>query len=813
MVRTEVVCRNCGAHLGPRVPRRPRADGPALLHQLRLARLRGAGGGLTAALLGGLLALLVAGAAGGAPVAAARPRAATLTPAQLAGQRMVFGFSGTTPAAGAGAAHPPRRGRGGDPARVQRADAGGARALTARLQAIPRPPPLDVPLLVMIDQEGGLVRRLDGPPARRAPTRPRGAARRRAPPGGPRAASCAGVGANVDLAPVADVARPGSLLADTGRTFGCSPARVAGGGGRVLGRAARGRRASAAAKHFPGLGAATVSTDAAPVRLDRPGRRAAARRPAPFPGAHRPRLPMVMLGTAIYPALDPSRPAALSRAVTTDLLRGALGFDGRHGHRRPRHARPRAPSAAPARWRSAPRAPGSDLLIHTGYSSRRHGGGGHRRGPSAPARSRAPGPRRPSARILALRARPAMIARVAAPRPRGVTFDEALAAMRAHALALAGRAGRPRRAGGPDAGRATCARAWTTRLHQLGDGRLRGAGGRRRRRPGAAAGGGEPRRRAVRRAVGAGRGASASPPAPSCPRAPTRSCAARTPRTGARRVVRHDRRPRRDVRAPPRRGRARGAGAAGRPGTVVAPHEVAVVAAAGHAEVLVPAPPAGRGRGQRRRAGAARRAARPRARSSTPTAPASRPRPGPRAPRSSAPRSCPTTAPPPIAALGGASTARDAEPPRTCWSPSAASRWAATTTCAPRSRPSGWREVLSASRSAPATRSGWAARRPASCSACPATRSRRRSASTPSAGRCSAGADDWEPAHAAGSAYARTPRAPSSPLPRGGRRAAPAAAPGLARDHLARRRHPPRGDPRRARREPRGRAVRTSRLA
>ncbi len=37
---------------------------------------------------------------------------------------------------------------------------------------------------------------------------------------------------------------------------------------------------------------------------------------------------MVMLGTAIYPALDPGVPAALSPAVATDLLRGELGFDG-----------------------------------------------------------------------------------------------------------------------------------------------------------------------------------------------------------------------------------------------------------------------------------------------------------------------------------------------------------------------------------------------------------------------------------------------------------------------------------------------------
>ena len=37
---------------------------------------------------------------------------------------------------------------------------------------------------------------------------------------------------------------------------------------------------------------------------------------------------MVMLGTAVYPALDPGAPAALSRPIATGELRGRLGFGG-----------------------------------------------------------------------------------------------------------------------------------------------------------------------------------------------------------------------------------------------------------------------------------------------------------------------------------------------------------------------------------------------------------------------------------------------------------------------------------------------------
>ncbi len=116
----------------------------------------------------------------------------------------------------------------------------------------------------MIDQEGGLVRRLPAPPTRSAADL--GAE-------GPRAARAAGraagralaaAGINVDLAPVADVARPGSALEADGRTFGRSPGRVAG-AATAFADGLREGGVAAAAKHFPGIGAARVSTDEAPV--------------------------------------------------------------------------------------------------------------------------------------------------------------------------------------------------------------------------------------------------------------------------------------------------------------------------------------------------------------------------------------------------------------------------------------------------------------------------------------------------------------------------------------------------------------------
>ena len=278
---------------GPRVPGRPRPDRAALLHQLRVARLRGPGGArdLSPALIGGLVALAVAGAAGAPAAPAPAPSAASLTPAQLAGQRMVYGFPGTVPPADL--VRRIRRGEAGAVIllRPNVPSPAAARALTRRLQAIPRPAAVNVPLLVMIDQEGGLVRRLDGPPSRSAADLGRA---------GPRAARAAGratgrflaaAGVNVNLAPVADVARPGSFLAATGRTFGRSPARVAG-ATVAFSAGLQDGGVVPAAKHFPGLGAAIRSTDEGPVRLSVPAADLRRVEPAPVPGPDRaPRSP------------------------------------------------------------------------------------------------------------------------------------------------------------------------------------------------------------------------------------------------------------------------------------------------------------------------------------------------------------------------------------------------------------------------------------------------------------------------------------------------------------------------------------------
>jgi beta-N-acetylhexosaminidase len=264
-------------------------------------------------------------AAAALAVAVSGPQAPELSAAQLAGQRVVFAYAGVrVPDALV------RRVRRGEAAgvilfarNVPSRDA--LRRELRRLQRIPRPPGLRAPLLVMVDQEGGPVRRLPGAPRRAAAElRDRRSARAAGRAAG---RNLRGAGANVDLAPVADVARPGSAIERERRSFGRDAGRVA----RLAVAFALGlrdTRAAATVKHFPGFGAAPVNTDFAPVRIG--ASRGELRRVdmRPFAAAIAAGVPLVMVSTVVYPALDPRRPAALSRRIATDELRGRLGFEG-----------------------------------------------------------------------------------------------------------------------------------------------------------------------------------------------------------------------------------------------------------------------------------------------------------------------------------------------------------------------------------------------------------------------------------------------------------------------------------------------------
>jgi beta-N-acetylhexosaminidase len=275
---------------------------------------------LAAFALGALLGDRPAGADRKASVAS------TLPPKLLAGERIVVGVNGTSVGAGLRSAIHEGRVAGvvlfaaNFPTR-----AAGAR-LISRLQAIPRPPKLRDPLLIMVDQEGGQVKRLSGAPTASAATMgARGAAFSREQ-GKRTAANLRDVGVNIDLAPVLDVGRSGGVIAETERSFGAAAARVAA-TAVPFAEALQAGGVAATGKHFPGFGDARENTDFSVerIQLSKSELRAADEKPyRAFIGAGG---KLVMLSTAVYPAFS-GRPAAFTRAIATGELRNRLAFEG-----------------------------------------------------------------------------------------------------------------------------------------------------------------------------------------------------------------------------------------------------------------------------------------------------------------------------------------------------------------------------------------------------------------------------------------------------------------------------------------------------
>jgi beta-N-acetylhexosaminidase len=249
-----------------------------------------------------------------------------LTPSQLAGERLVAALSGTTVSPQLRRAIHAGRLAGVVLFAENLPSRAAGRSLIQQLQAIPRPPGLRAPLLVMTDQEGGEVARLPGPPdgsAREMGERGGAYSRRQ---GRLTAANLRDVGIGVDLAPVLDVGRPGGVIDETERSFGSTAAQVA----ATAVPFARGLEAGgvvATAKHFPGLGAATENTDFAVQRIDLSKVELRAVDEAPYEAYVAAGGRMVMLSTAIYPAFSEA-PAAFTRAIATGELRRRLGFRG-----------------------------------------------------------------------------------------------------------------------------------------------------------------------------------------------------------------------------------------------------------------------------------------------------------------------------------------------------------------------------------------------------------------------------------------------------------------------------------------------------
>ncbi|MBX3219993.1 MAG: beta-N-acetylhexosaminidase [Labilithrix sp.] len=206
----------------------------------------------------------------------------------------------------------------------------GARAVAALARQVRDAAPADAPPLVAIDQEGGRVVRI-GPPALALPPMRRigdlGDVDFAARLAEAQARELAALGITMSFAPVADIHTRAENPIIGDRAFSDTPEGVAAFAGAWARGLLRGGVLSCL-KHFPGHGDTTVDSHLALPRVERSREDLERIEIAPFRALARdPAVASMMTAHVVYPALDPG-PATLSRAVCTDLIRGALGFEG-----------------------------------------------------------------------------------------------------------------------------------------------------------------------------------------------------------------------------------------------------------------------------------------------------------------------------------------------------------------------------------------------------------------------------------------------------------------------------------------------------
>ncbi len=185
--------------------------------------------------------------------------------------------------------------------------------------------------LISIDQEGGTVARLPEP-FTQFPD-----ARKLAESAEPETALrnyarvCAqellDVGVNMNLSPVLDVCPAGEGFFMERRALGGDPQTVGALGSLII-REMQEQKVAACAKHFPGLGGATIDPHHHLPVVTRARSQMRSVDLLPFQDAIVCGVAAIMTSHTIYTELDADHPATLSKEILTGLLRTELGYDG-----------------------------------------------------------------------------------------------------------------------------------------------------------------------------------------------------------------------------------------------------------------------------------------------------------------------------------------------------------------------------------------------------------------------------------------------------------------------------------------------------
>ncbi|MBN1830909.1 MAG: beta-N-acetylhexosaminidase [Deltaproteobacteria bacterium] len=188
-----------------------------------------------------------------------------------------------------------------------------------------------IPLILAIDQEGGRVSRLKEPftqfPGNTVMGQDTKPIEKAMEFGRVTAKELKLVGLNMNFAPVLDVQRGEPEKHLQGRTFGEDVKKVSRLGKTVV-RSLQEHGILAVAKHFPGLGRSSVDPHFDLPRIEIDMKEMEQVNLPPFQVAINVGVSGIMTSHAIYPALDPERPATLSPAILTQLLREKMGFEG-----------------------------------------------------------------------------------------------------------------------------------------------------------------------------------------------------------------------------------------------------------------------------------------------------------------------------------------------------------------------------------------------------------------------------------------------------------------------------------------------------
>ncbi|HEY7851207.1 MAG TPA: glycoside hydrolase family 3 N-terminal domain-containing protein, partial [Ktedonobacterales bacterium] len=188
-----------------------------------------------------------------------------------------------------------------------------------------------IPLLVTMDEEGGLVDRLGlykfFPPLPAAQDLGRSGDPAQATQAGDQAAQeMLAMGINTDLAPVVDVMGPNGSV-ETTRLYSTNSATVTRFAGAYM-NALQSNGVIATLKHWPGIGDVTQDPHLTLPSIDAPMSQLESQHFATFRALLADDPGMIMVTHVLVNAVDPTMPATLSPKMVNGILRGELGYNG-----------------------------------------------------------------------------------------------------------------------------------------------------------------------------------------------------------------------------------------------------------------------------------------------------------------------------------------------------------------------------------------------------------------------------------------------------------------------------------------------------